>query len=58
MLPRQDLERLGEQLEREGKEPTPLLSPEEGAALVQKGKRAVGVLTYGWLMKGDPDPGA
>ena len=34
----------------------PLLSPEEAVKLVQSGRRAVGVLSYGWLSPGNPDP--
>jgi hypothetical protein len=45
-----------EQIEREGALPSPLLSPAEAAILVCQGKRAVGVLSYGWLSPGSPDP--
>ena len=44
----------------ESLEPTsgisPLLSPEEAVALIRRGDRSVGALTYGWLSPGSPDP--
>ena len=43
-----------EALERTGD--SPLLSPEEAVALVRRGDRSVGALSYGWLSAGDPDP--
>jgi hypothetical protein len=49
---RQELEKL----ENSGESPSPLLSGEEAAALVQRGDRSIGALTYGWLSPGDPDP--
>jgi hypothetical protein len=45
-----------EKIERGGASPSPLLSPREAAALVERGDRSIGALTYGWLMSGDPDP--
>ena len=45
-----------EEIERSGASPSPLLSPREAAALVERGDRSIGALTYGWLMSGDPDP--
>jgi hypothetical protein len=45
-----------EALEKSGASPSPLLSGEEAAALVRRGDRSIGALTYGWLMSGDPDP--
>eukprot|EP00900_Chrysochromulina_parva_P008840 jgi/Chrpa1/17958/Chrysochromulina_OHIO_Genome00025903-RA len=45
-----------EELERSGASPSPLLSPQEAAALVERGDRSIGALTYGWLSPGDPDP--
>ena len=33
-----------------------LLSPDEAVELLQRSDRSIGVLTYGWLMSGDPDP--
>ena len=47
---RQDLET------REGETPSPLLSSQEALALVCRAARAMGVLTYGWLTPGHPDP--
>lgn len=35
---------------------SPLLSPAEASELLQRGERAIGVLSYGWLSDGDPDP--
>ena len=49
ILTRQQLE------EREGQGEAPLLSPEEAVALVRKGRRAVGVLSYReWREMRDP----
>ena len=45
-----------EEIERSGALPSPLLSPQEAAALVRRGDRSIGALTYGWLSPGDPDP--
>jgi hypothetical protein len=45
-----------EELEESGASPSPLLSPREAAALVERGDRSIGALTYGWLSPGDPDP--
>jgi hypothetical protein len=45
-----------EELEKNGASPSPLLSPQEAAALVERGDRSIGTLTYGWLSPGDPDP--
>ena len=45
-----------EEIERSGVSPSPLLSPQEAVALVERGDRSIGALTYGWLMSGDPDP--
>jgi hypothetical protein len=39
-----------------GASPSPLLSPQEAVALVERGDRSIGTLTYGWLSPGDPDP--
>ena len=50
ILRRQDLEAL----EREGE--SPLLSVEEAVTLVCRAAREMGVLTYGWLSPGQPDP--
>ncbi len=45
-----------EALEKSGASSSPLLSREEAAALVRRGDRSIGALTYGWLSPGDPDP--
>jgi hypothetical protein len=45
-----------EKIERSGASPSPLLSGEEAVALVERGDRSIGALTYGWLSPGDPDP--
>ena len=45
-----------EELEESGVLPSPLLSPQEAAALVERGDRSIGALTYAWLSPGDPDP--
>jgi hypothetical protein len=45
-----------EEIERSRALPSPLLSPQEAAALVRRGDRSIGTLTYGWLSPGDPDP--
>ncbi|KOO30621.1 hypothetical protein Ctob_005934, partial [Chrysochromulina tobinii] len=45
-----------EEIERSGVSPSPLLNPQEAVALVERGDRSIGALTYGWLMAGDPDP--
>jgi hypothetical protein len=45
-----------EELEKSGVSPSPLLSPPEAVALVKRGDRSIGALTYGWLSPGDPDP--
>jgi hypothetical protein len=45
-----------EEIERSRASPSPLLSPQEAAALVRRGDRSIGTLTYGWLSPGDPDP--
>ncbi len=45
-----------EKIERSGVSPSPLLSPQEAVALVERGDRSIGALTYGWLSPGDPDP--
>eukprot|EP00900_Chrysochromulina_parva_P026549 jgi/Chrpa1/8528/Chrysochromulina_OHIO_Genome00016749-RA len=37
-----------EALEKSGASPSPLLSGEEAAALVRRGDRSIGALTYGW----------
>lgn len=52
MVRRQDLEAL----EASGASPSPLLSPQEAAALVRKGTRSAGALTYGWPLASNPDP--
>ena len=31
-------------------------TPEQAVALIERGDRSVGTLTYGWLSPGDPDP--
>ena len=50
---RQDLEAL----ERSGTSPSPpLLSPKEAVALIRKGDRSAGSLSYGWPLQGNPDP--
>ena len=49
---RQELEALEEQ----GESPSPLLSADEAVALVRRGRRAVAVLSHGWLSPGNPDP--
>lgn len=36
--------------------PSPLLSPEEAVQLLKRCDRSVGVLSYGWLLAGHPDP--
>ena len=41
-----------EELERQGVQPTPLLSPAEAVALVRMCRRGAGALTYGWLSAG------
>ena len=51
MLRRQELE----EFERNGSG-SPLLSDQEAVALLMRGDRSVGALTYGWLTPGDPDP--
>ena len=49
---RQDLEAL----ERSGTSPSPpLLSPKEAVALIRKGDRSAGSLSYGWPLQ-QPDP--
>ena len=53
---RQALEEIERSYERSGISPSPLLSREEAAALVERGDRSIGALTYGWLSPGDPDP--
>ena len=45
-----------EQIESSGASPSPLLSSKEAVALVRRGKRGAGVLSYGWLCPGSPDP--
>ena len=35
---------------------SPLMKPAEAVDLVRRGKRACGVLTYGWLRRDHPDP--
>lgn len=45
-----------EQLERQGASPSPLLAPAEAVRLVLRCQRLVGVLSYGWLSPGEPDP--
>ena len=52
IMRRQELE----ELELSGVNPSPLLRPSEAAALVRRGSRSAGALTYGWLSPGDPDP--
>ena len=51
MLRRQDLEAI----ERSGTG-APLLSAADAVALIERGDRSVGALTYGWLTPCDPDP--
>ena len=55
---RQELEELQDRLVDEGAavEKLPLLTPQEAVALIRRGNRSVGALTYGWLSPGDPDP--
>ena len=43
-------------LEQQGASPSPLLRPEEAVALMRKGSRGIGVLSYGWPTPGNPDP--
>lgn len=45
-----------EELEQSGALPSPLLSPEEAAALVRQGDRSAGAVTHAWLCPGNPDP--
>ena len=45
-----------EALEAAGASPSPLMRPEEAAALVRKGTRSAGSVSHGWLMPGHPDP--
>ena len=45
-----------EERERNGETPTPLLSPEEGAALVRCADRRAGAVSYGWATVTHPDP--
>ena len=45
-----------EEWERDGASPSPLLSPQEAVALVRRGDRSAGVLSYGWTSPGNPDP--
>jgi hypothetical protein len=45
-----------EERERNGEEPTPLMSPEEGAALLRRACRCVGAMSYGWATAVHPDP--
>ena len=52
MLPRQELE----DIKRSSDSPSPLLDPAEAVALIRKGDRSAGALTYGWLTPGNPDP--
>ena len=47
---RQDLQEL------DGRSDSPLLSPDEAVALVQRCDRSAGVLSHGWLCAGDCDP--
>ena len=49
---RQDLEKL----KKTNGLPSPLLSVGEAEKLIRSGERAVGVLSYGWLSPGSPDP--
>ena len=35
---------------------SPLLTPEEAIALIRKGDRSAGSLSYGWPLQGNPDP--
>lgn len=35
---------------------SPLLSPQEAVDLLRCGNRSIGVLSYGWLLPGNPDP--
>lgn len=52
---RQELEKLEERSTLPGEE-LPLLTPDEGAALVLRGNRTAGALSHGWLLAGDCDP--
>ena len=52
---RQELEELELRLDP-GEKLGPLLSPDEAIALVRRGTRCVGALSYGWLMGGSADP--
>ena len=51
---RQDLETLEKMMN--DRSLAPLLSPKEAVALISRGTRCVGALTYGWLTAGNPDP--
>ena len=52
---RQELEQLELRLDP-GEKLGPLLSPDEAIALIRRGTRCVGALSYGWLMGGSADP--
>lgn len=45
-----------EAIEQRGVSPSPLLAPDEAVALMRRGTRSIGALTYGWLAPHDPDP--
>ena len=43
-------------LEKFDVSPSPLLDPEEAVALVRRGDRSAGILSYGWVSHRSPDP--
>ena len=45
-----------EELERGGASPSPLMSTNEAVAMIRRGDRSAGALTYGWLSPFHPDP--
>ena len=53
LLSRQELE----EIEKRGTEPSPLLSPDESVALIQRANRSAGILSHGWLLAAHCDPG-
>ena len=52
----QDLEKAESSSSSSSAPISPLLSPDEAAALIRRGDRSAGVLSYGWLSPGQPDP--
>ena len=51
-----DAEKVEDGSSSTGKRPLPFLSAQEASQLLGDRRRAVGVLTYGWTTRGDPDP--